>query len=127
MIFNVGVDAEVTQLFKVIGNANYLRFDRTESLEYVLFQPGVRHEIGTDLSVGVVYRPLLINNVTFTFGGNLFLPGRGFPRCVHRSDRQLSDPEFLRRHGTESDEAAVHIVQSDEVGFLISCSSFCFV
>ena len=90
MIFNVGVDAEVTQLFKVIGNANYLRFDRTESLEYVLFQPGVRHEIGTDLSVGVVYRPLLINNVTFTFGGNIFLPGRGF-RDVY-TDRTANCP-----------------------------------
>jgi len=78
MIFNLGADAEITQLFKVIANANYLRFSRTEPLEYVLFQPGVRHEIGTDLSVGVVYRPFLINNVTFTFGGNVFLPGRGF-------------------------------------------------
>ncbi|PYT01708.1 MAG: hypothetical protein DMF63_02355 [Acidobacteria bacterium] len=90
MIFNAGVDAEVTQLFKIIGNANYLRFSRTEPLEYVLFQPGVRHEIGTDLSVGVVYRPLLINNVTFTFGGNLFMPGRGF-RDVY-TDRSLNCP-----------------------------------
>jgi hypothetical protein len=77
-IFNAGVDAEITQTVKAVFNANYLRFDRTESLEYVLFQPGVRHEIGYDLSLGVVYRPLLINNLTFTFGGNFFKAGKGF-------------------------------------------------
>jgi Carboxypeptidase regulatory-like domain len=77
-IYNAGVDAEITQTVKAVFNANYLRFDRTEPLEYVLFQPGVRHEIGYDLSLGVVYRPLLINNLTFTFGGNFFKAGKGF-------------------------------------------------
>ncbi len=77
-IYNLGVDAELTQTIKTVFNANYLRFHRTEPLEYVLFQPGVRHEIGYDLSLGVVYRPLLINNLTFTFGSNIFLAGKGF-------------------------------------------------
>jgi hypothetical protein len=93
-IFNVGVDAELTQLIKVVANANYMRFHRTESLEYILFQPGVRHEIGTDLSLGVVYRPLLINNVTFTFGGNLFLPGRGFRDVYTDRSRNCPIPSF---------------------------------
>jgi hypothetical protein len=78
MIFNAGVDVEITQTLKTIFNANYIRFDRTEPLEYVLLQPRVRHEVGYDLSLGVIYRPFLINNVTFTFGGNVLLPGRGF-------------------------------------------------
>lgn len=89
-IFNAGVDAEITQTVKAVFNANYLRFDRTESLEYVLFQPGVRHEIGYDLSLGVVYRPLLINNVTFTFGGNFFKAGRGFKDVY--TDRSANCP-----------------------------------
>lgn len=77
-IYNGGVDVEVTQRMKAIFNANYLRFHRTESLEYLLFQNRIRHEIGWDLSVGVVYRPLLINNVQFTFGASTLKPGRGF-------------------------------------------------
>jgi len=77
-IYNAGVDVEVTQRLKAIFNANYLRFHRTESLEYVLFQPHIRHEIGWDYSVGVAYRPLLINNVTLTFGAATLKPGRGF-------------------------------------------------
>jgi len=85
-ILNAGVDAEVTQTVKAVFNANYLRFMRTEPLEYVLFQPGVRHDIGFDLSLGVVYRPWLINNLTFTFGGSLFLAGKGF-RDVYTNKR----------------------------------------
>jgi Carboxypeptidase regulatory-like domain len=77
-IFNAGVDAEVTQTVKAVFNANYLRFHKTQPLEYVLFQPAVRREIGYDVSLGVIYRPLLINNMTFTFGGNYFIPGKGF-------------------------------------------------
>ena len=54
----------------------------------------MRHEIGTDLSVGVVYRPLLINNVTFTFGGNIFLPGRGFRDVYTDRTRNCPIPSF---------------------------------
>jgi hypothetical protein len=78
MIYNAGVDVEITQRLKAIFNVNYLRFHRAESLEYVLFQPHIRHEIGWDYSVGVAYRPLLINNVTLTFGAATLKPGRGF-------------------------------------------------
>lgn len=78
LIYNAGVDVEITQRLKAVFNANYLRFHRTESLEYILFQPHIRHEIGWDYSVGVAYRPLLINNVTLTFGAATLKPGRGF-------------------------------------------------
>jgi|CXWL01.1.fsa_nt_gi hypothetical protein len=93
-IFNAGVDAEVTQTVKAIFNANYLRFHRTESLEYTLFQPGVRHEIGYDLSLGVIYRPFLINNLTFTFGGNMFFAGKGFKDIFTDRPRNCPIPNF---------------------------------
>jgi hypothetical protein len=78
LIYNAGYDIEVTQRLKAVFNLNYLRFHRTEPLEYVLFQNRIRKEIGYDLSVGVAFRPLLVNNITFTFGGALLKPGRGF-------------------------------------------------
>lgn len=93
-IYNAGVDAELTQTVKAIFNANYLRFHRTEPLEYVLFQPGVRHDIGFDLSLGVIYRPLLINNLTFTFGGNIFFAGKGFRDVYTDRDRNCPIPSF---------------------------------
>lgn len=93
-IFNAGVDAEVTQTVKAIFNANYLRFHKTQSLEYTLFQPSVRREIGYDLSLGVVYRPLLINNMTFTFGGNMFFAGKGFRDIFTDGARNCPIPNF---------------------------------
>jgi hypothetical protein len=94
MIFNAGVDAEITPTVKAVFNANYLRFHRTQSLEYVLFEPKVRKEIGYDLSLGVVYRPFLINNITFTFGGNILIPGKGFKDIYTDRARNCPIPNF---------------------------------
>ena len=77
-IYNAGMDVEVTQRLKAVFNVNYLRFHRTEPLEFVLFQNRIRHDIGFDYSVGVAYRPFLINNVTMTFGAATLQTGRGF-------------------------------------------------
>jgi Carboxypeptidase regulatory-like domain len=77
-IYNAGVDVEVTQRVKAVFNANYLRFHRTEPLEYILFQNRIRHDIGFDYSLGVAYRPFLINNVQITFGASTLQTGRGF-------------------------------------------------
>ena len=77
-IYNAGVDVELTQRIKTVFNVNYLRFHRTEPLEYVLFQNHIRHDIGWDYSLGVAYRPFLINNVTLTFGAATLQTGRGF-------------------------------------------------
>ena len=93
-IFNAGVDAELTPTVKAVFNANYLLFHRTQSLEYVLFEPEVRKEIGYDLSLGVVYRPFLINNITFTFGGNILIPGKGFKDIYTDQARNCPIPNF---------------------------------
>jgi hypothetical protein len=89
-IYNGGVDVELTQRIKTVFNVNYLRFHRTESLEYVLFQNRIRHDIGWDYSVGVAYRPFLINNVTVTFGASTLQTGRGF-RDIY-TDRSRNCP-----------------------------------
>jgi hypothetical protein len=93
LIYNGGVDAEITQRIKTVFNVNYLRFHRTEPLEYVLFQNRIRHEIGWDLSLGVAYRPFLINNVTLTFGAATLKPGRGF-RDIYTTANADCPPNF---------------------------------
>jgi hypothetical protein len=77
-IYNAGADVEVTQRVKAVFNVNYLRFHRTEPLELLLFQNRIRHDIGFDYSLGVAYRPFLINNFTLTFGAATLQTGRGF-------------------------------------------------
>ncbi|MFN7949501.1 MAG: hypothetical protein U0Z53_29360 [Blastocatellia bacterium] len=77
-IYNLGLDADITPKLRGFLNYNYLRFNRTEPLELVLFQPGIRHEIGHDLGLGFIYRPPLTENIIITGGVSGLLPGRGF-------------------------------------------------
>jgi len=73
-----GLDAELTPRLKAIFTANYIRLDAVEPLEEVLFQGGIHHDLGTDLSAGLRYRPFLSNNVVLAGGVAAFLPGKGF-------------------------------------------------
>ncbi|MCB0353339.1 MAG: hypothetical protein KDD64_07445 [Bdellovibrionales bacterium] len=76
-LYNLGVDVELTQEMKVISNASYLQFDDTATLEKVRQLGGIDREIGWDLSVGVLYRPFLNNNVQFRLGASSLVPGDG--------------------------------------------------
>ena len=78
MVFNAGADAKITPKLKSTFNVNYLRFDRTEVLETLLFQSGIKHEIGWDVGLGLQYKPLLSENVVVTSGISVLKPGDGF-------------------------------------------------
>ena len=75
---NAGADFDITPKLKGFANFNYLRFERTESLEYLLFQAPIRHSIGEDFGVGVTYRPPLTENIILTAGASALQPGSGF-------------------------------------------------
>jgi len=77
-LYNAGIDVDVTPKLRAFINYNYLRFNRTEPLELVLFQNSIRHEIGHDLGVGFIYRPLLNENIVLVGGASGLRPGRGF-------------------------------------------------
>ena len=75
---NAGADFNITAKLKAFANLNYLRFDRTEPLEYLLFESPIRHSIGEDLGIGVTYRPPLSENIVLTGGASALQPGAGF-------------------------------------------------
>src|SRR6266852_2391174 len=75
---NAGVDFDITPKLKGFANVNFLRFERTEPLEFVLFQSPIRHTIGTDYGIGVEYRPPLSENIILTGGAAALQPGQGF-------------------------------------------------
>ncbi|HUL35184.1 MAG TPA: carboxypeptidase-like regulatory domain-containing protein [Candidatus Eisenbacteria bacterium] len=77
-LLNAGADVDITPKLKGFANFNYLRFMRTEPMEYVLFQAPIRHNIGEDLGVGVQYRPPLSENIILTGGASMLQPGQGF-------------------------------------------------
>ncbi len=77
-LVNAGFDIEYTPKIRSINNVNLLWFDQTEVLETVAFQGGIRNFIGTDVSTGFEYRPLLNNNIIFLAGISALIPGDGF-------------------------------------------------
>ncbi len=83
-IANAGADFDLTPKTRLFANANYLRFARTEPLELLLFQRPIRHGIGTDLSVGLEYRPPLTENITFTGGVSTLIPDKGFQQIYDK-------------------------------------------
>lgn len=78
LIATAGVDAQVTTKLRTSLNFNYLRFQNTAVLKRVLFQSVIDNVIGMDASAGFQYRPALNDNVTFSAGFSLFMPGTGF-------------------------------------------------
>ncbi len=81
----IGIDAEVAPKLKAVLNANYLWFDKTEPLKTLLFQSVLEKSIGVDWGAGVIYRPLLNENIVITTGITGLLPARGFD-LIYGSD-----------------------------------------
>lgn len=77
-LYNAGADFDLTPKLTAVTNFNFMRFDRTEPLELVLFQSPIHHDIGEEFDVGAKYRPPLTENIVLTFGGSVFQPGHGF-------------------------------------------------
>jgi hypothetical protein len=74
---NLGTDFDLTPKLRGFVNVNYLRFERTEPLELLLFQAPIHHTIGVDSSLGVRYRPPLTENISITAGAAALVPGQG--------------------------------------------------
>jgi hypothetical protein len=75
---NAGADFEITPKLRGFANFNFLRFERTEPLEFLLFQSPIHHTIGEDFGIGVEYRPPLSENIVLTGGASALQPGQGF-------------------------------------------------
>jgi hypothetical protein len=75
---NAGTDFELTPKLRGFANFNFLRFERTEPLEFLLFQSPIHHTIGEDFGIGAEYRPPLTENIVLTGGASALQPGQGF-------------------------------------------------
>jgi hypothetical protein len=91
---NFGMDADLTPKLKWINNANLLWFDETPVLETFVYQEKIHHFIGTDLSTGFEYRPLLSNNIVMTFGASTLITGRGFRDLYSNLTTPANSPLF---------------------------------
>jgi hypothetical protein len=85
LLMGGAVDAELTPKWRGQVGFSYLRFDTTESLEYLLQAADVDKSIGVEFFLGTQYRPLLTNNIIIQFGASVLLPDEGFTR-IYDSD-----------------------------------------
>lgn len=77
-LYGLGLDFKLTQQLTLDVNTNYLRFQHTEPIELLLFQPHIRKEIGWDFGLGLRWRPMLNQQMIVEIGGAGFRPGQGF-------------------------------------------------
>jgi hypothetical protein len=82
-LITAGVDIDVTPKLKAILTGNYIRLDHPESVSAILFQD-IHKSFGTDVSVGLRYRPFLNQNFVIVGGTAAFLPGAGFKDIYER-------------------------------------------
>ena len=78
LVVTAGFDAKLTPKLRGTINTNYSRFMRTEVLETLLFQSGIKHGIGVDTGVGAQYRPYLNDNFVVNSGFGVLIPQAGF-------------------------------------------------
>jgi len=76
-LIGVGADLDLTPEFRISGNANYLWFNDTSSLEALRVQD-IDNDIGADLSLAAIWRPFQHQNVVLRLSGAVLLPGEGF-------------------------------------------------
>ena len=94
-VYNAGIDADLTPKLRGFVNFNYLQFDRTQTLTYLLFQSNIHRSIGADSGIGISYRPPLTENIVLTAGVSSLVPGLGL-RNIYNSRVLVSGFANLR-------------------------------
>lgn len=89
MIAGVGADIELTTENRLFLNCNYIRFADTAVLNRVLFDNKIDNEVGWDLSIGLISRPLLTDNIVIQAGLGVFIPTQGYEDIYGTNDEPV--------------------------------------
>jgi hypothetical protein len=100
-IVGLGADVNITPKLKAFANANYIWFAQTKPIELALQTNKAHNDMGLDLSLGFKYRPFLTEQVIFSAGLGVFLPGEGYKDIYRRNT------DSVRGYGPQTDDAHV--------------------
>ena len=78
LIFNGGLEADLTPKLRAVANFNWIRFHHPEPIALTLFQSPIGANVGADAGLGLVYRPPLTDNIVISGVFNTFHPAQGF-------------------------------------------------
>ena len=90
VLLGVGTDHDITPELRVSTNVNQLWFDTTETLEVARQQADIDTEIGTDISVSAIYRPLFTQNIVLRGSAAVLEPGDGYEQLFGDDDTAYS-------------------------------------
>lgn len=89
-LVGVGADFDISTALRVSGNVNQMWFDDTAVLEALRQQGNIDSEIGTDISLAIIYRPFFTQNVVFRLSGAVLRAGDGFKELYGDDDTRYS-------------------------------------
>lgn len=90
ILLGAGADLDVLPELRLSFNANQLWFDKTGVLEVARNQAGIDSDIGTDLSVSAIWRPLMIQNIVVRASYSALIPGDGYKSLFPDDDTPQS-------------------------------------
>jgi hypothetical protein len=88
-LLGVGADLDLTPRLRVTANLSGLWFDETAVLEAARAQSGIPDHIGEDVSVALIYRPLMSQNIVLRLSAAALLPGDGY-RALYEDETPFS-------------------------------------
>ncbi len=86
ILAGVGFDMDLTPELRLSGNFNQLYFDDTAVLEVARNQGSIDKEIGQDLSLSLIYRPWMTQNIVVRASYATLLPGDGYDDLFEDTD-----------------------------------------
>ncbi|MDZ7687089.1 MAG: hypothetical protein U5O39_20795 [Gammaproteobacteria bacterium] len=90
ILLGAGADLDVLPELRLSFNANQLWFDKTGVLEVARNQAGIDRNIGTDVSVSAIWRPLMIQNIVVRASYAALIPGDGYKSLFPDDDTPQS-------------------------------------
>jgi hypothetical protein len=86
-LIGVGADADLTPQVRVLGNISKLNFVNTSVLGVLRNQAPPSKNLGTDISMGVQYRPFMSQNIVLNASAAALLPGKGLKQLYDEDKR----------------------------------------
>lgn len=90
VLLGLGADADIAPQWRVIGNVSWLSFGDTSVLEYLRNQGGIPRFLGTDISVGLQYRPYMTQNIVLNASAAFLQPGPAYRQLFPSGKRPYS-------------------------------------
>ena len=87
ILAGIGADLDLLPNLRASFNFNGLWFDKTQVLERLRQQASVDKHIGEDVSVALVWRPFVTQNLVFRLSAASLIPGSGFDRLYGNKER----------------------------------------